>query len=60
MHASIFDDPKNIDFIAKRIRALQGQRGLLPCNARAGQSSAACWCFEADENGKTIPCPPPS
>ena len=59
MHTSIFEDQTAVEFIRKRIRALQGQKGLLPCHVRMGKNSSECWCYQADEEGKTIPCPPP-
>jgi hypothetical protein len=57
-HAAVFDAEETIPFLQKRLRAIEGQKGLHPCARSANQGLQECWCYQAGPNGETLPCPP--
>jgi hypothetical protein len=56
--AAIFDADDALPFLQKRLRAIEGQKGLHPCAGRNGGVPSECWCYQAGPNGETLPCPP--
>ncbi len=57
---SMFETIEALDFMQRRMRAIDGEKGFLECERRNGRSVEGCWCYRSGPDGTTLPCPPES